>query len=88
MSKHLKNTGRFFKKRGMTVDVSTSKDENGVVRSNIEQAIRTLKRRMTQEGVIRDLRKNEYFESKGAKRRRRKEESIRRQKKENEKRTP
>ena len=54
------------KKQGLTVRV----DNN-----NIEAAIRTLKKRLTNEGVIKEIRKKEYYEKPSARRRRERAEA-------------
>ncbi|WP_115746979.1 30S ribosomal protein S21 [Escherichia coli] len=61
--KHEKNTGREFGKRGLTVEVKTIHGEHDGARDArskaLDQALRTLKRRLVQEGVIRDMRRKE-----------------------------
>lgn len=50
-----------------------------VVHNNdIERAIRQLKKKVMSEGVLKDLKKSQAFESKGTKRRRQKNEAKRR----------
>lgn len=44
--------------------------------NNVDQAMRVLKRKLLREGVFRDMRSKEAFESKGEKKRRRKKEAI------------
>lgn len=56
------------------------------VRDNqIEKAIRVLKRKLQTEGVFRELRKREYYESPSEKRRREKNEAVRRYQRERRK---
>ncbi len=86
MRKHYPGNGREFHKRGMTVDVkqiyNADPSEKSDARAKaFDTAIRTLKRRMVQEGVIRDLRRKEYYESKGQIDRKRRKEGERRTKK-------
>jgi ribosomal protein S21 len=76
MSAH-KNLARDSGKRGLTVEVKVGRDENEAKR-NMEHAIKTLKRRLMQEGMLRDMRKHEYAETKGQVRRKKREEAIRR----------
>lgn len=80
MGVHFNGNGRELGKKGLTVEVKQSSDREAQAR-NLENAIRLLKRRMVQEGVVRDMRKKEYFESKGTLRRKAKAEAVRRQKK-------
>jgi ribosomal protein S21 len=65
---HVKNNGKEVHKRGMSVDVKPGHTPDQQAR-NMENAIKTLKRRMMQEGVLKELRAREYFESKGIKKR-------------------
>lgn len=78
MSAH-RNLARDSGKRGLTVEVKPGRDEVEAKR-NMEHAIKALKRRMLQEGMIRDMRGHEYAETKGQVRRKKREEAIRRQK--------
>lgn len=77
MGRHFTNNGREVHKRGLAVDVKQVNHPEAQAKA-VESAIRTLKRRMIQEGVIRDLRKHEYAETKGQKRRKAKAEATRR----------
>ena len=45
----------------------------------LETALKTLKRRLVQEGVVRDLRRKEFFESKGTVARKKLEEAKKRE---------
>jgi small subunit ribosomal protein S21 len=67
-NKHGKNE-TLPSKKGLTVTVRNN---------DIESALKVLKRRMTQEGVIKDLKKHEFFETGTAKRRRKMAEARRR----------
>jgi small subunit ribosomal protein S21 len=52
------------------------------VRNNdVGKALRKFKKKVAEDGILQDLRKREYFESKGTKRRKSKEAAIRRYKK-------
>ena len=52
------------------------------VRNNdVNKALRKFKKKVAEDGILQDLRKREYFESKGTKRRLEKQAAIRRYKK-------
>jgi small subunit ribosomal protein S21 len=52
------------------------------VRNNdVNKAMRKFKKKVAEDGILQDLRKREYFESKGTKRRLEKQAAIRRYKK-------
>lgn len=52
------------------------------VRNNdVNKALRRLKKKIAEDGMMQDLRQREYYESKGTKRRKAKEAAIRRYKK-------
>ena len=63
--------------RGMVVEVRNN---------NIDKALRILKKKLQDDGFFNELRKREYYMSKGEKRRQAKKASKRRVQKENEKR--
>lgn len=65
MSAHKK--GSFENKRGLAVEVRGN---------NIEGAIRTLGRKVKQEGLIRELRQRQYYEKPSTVRRRQKAEAV------------
>jgi small subunit ribosomal protein S21 len=75
MSAH--KNGAFENKRGLAVDVRNN---------NIEGAIRTLGRKVKQEGLIRELRARTYYEKPSAVRRREQAEAVSRAKKADRKR--
>jgi small subunit ribosomal protein S21 len=84
-NKHSATAGREIHKRGMLVEVKHTYNsfENPEKSSELrgksfETALKTLKRRMVQEGMIRDMRRKEYYESKGQIRRKKQKEGIRR----------
>jgi len=54
--------------------------------SNIDQAIRVLKKKLQQDGFFNELREREYYSTRSEKRRRSKASAIRRQKRETVKR--
>lgn len=69
MSKSNHPTGNFEGKRGLSVEVRNN---------NVESAIRLLGRKVKQEGLIREVRKRQYYEQPStAKRRRRAEAQVR-----------
>lgn len=86
MRKHFQGCGRDIHKRGMVVEVKQifnvdTFDKADARMKAFDTAVKTLKRRMVQEGVIRDMRRKEYYESKGQLARKRKKEGERRIKK-------
>ena len=56
-----------------------------VQRGNVEKALRILKKKVNAEGIIRDLKKRQYYEKPSDKRRRQRAQSIARIEKRNEK---
>ena len=66
-----KNKKQDFEKRGLYVEV-----QNG----DFGKAMRKFKKKVAEDGLLQDLRKREYYESKGTKRRKDKEAAIRRYK--------
>jgi small subunit ribosomal protein S21 len=52
-----------------------------VYNSDVSKALRKLKKKLADDGLMQELRQREYFESKGTKRRKAKEAAIRRYKK-------
>lgn len=82
MGAHYNGNGRDIHKRGLNVEVKPAGTPEQAAK-NLESAMRTLKRRVVQEGLIRDMRRKEYFESNGQIRRKKRQEAIRRQKKRN-----
>ena len=57
-----------------------------VRRGNVDKAIRSMKKKLEQDGLFNTLREREFYESRGTKRRKSKAASIRRQKRELKKR--
>ena len=57
-----------------------------VRRGNVDKAIRSMKKKLEQDGLFNTLREREFYESRGTKRRKSKAASIRRQQRELEKR--
>jgi small subunit ribosomal protein S21 len=48
--------------------------------NDVNKALRKLKKKIAEEGIIQELKKREYYESKGTRRRKEKEAAIRRHK--------
>lgn len=82
MGAHYNGNGRDIHKRGLAVEVKPAHTPEQAARA-LESAMKTLKRRAVQEGLIRDMRRKEYVETKGQIRRKKRQEAIRRQKKRN-----
>jgi len=82
VGKHYNDNGRDIRKRGLAIEVKPAHNPEQALR-NLDSAMKTLKRRTVQEGLIRDLRRKEYAETKGQIRRKKRQEAIRRQKKKN-----
>ena len=70
-----------FNKKGLYAEVRLKKNKQGVLESDIDTALRILKKKINKEGILKELRRNEYYESKGQRNRREKAEAIRRHKK-------
>lgn len=90
MSNHTKGPFKELNKKGLTVALKPvfGNDFEKVSENRaraLESAIRTLKKLCVQEGMIRDSKRKEFYESKGQIRRRRKAEAVRRERKNREK---
>lgn len=77
MSNAHTHADKTISKRGLTVQVKPGRDEKEQ-KSNLEHALRNLKRLLLSEGLTKELREKEYYESKGQKRRKAKKEATRR----------
>jgi len=66
-----RNNNSDFNKRGLSVDVHNN---------DVNKALRKLKKKIAEDGLQQELRKREYYQSKGTKRRLEKEAAIRRYK--------
>jgi ribosomal protein S21 len=67
---HDRYAGSFIRKKGLTVELKPiyGEDSEKVQDQRLkamDSALKTLKRRLVQEGIIRDMRRKEYFETKG-----------------------
>lgn len=80
MGRHYNGNGRDIHKRGLAVEVKPASSPEAAGKA-LESAMRTLKRRAVQEGLIRDMRRKEYAETRGQLRRKAKQDAIRRAKK-------
>lgn len=84
MSNHNKNCGREIRKSGMVVNIRTPNHLNPEQRAEfqareVDNAIKTLKRKMMTEGVVKDIRKKEYHKTRGQIRREKRKAAIRKQ---------
>lgn len=68
-SKHFKDNGALIGKTGLKVEVKNN---------NIDQALKALKRKIMHDGMIKDLRRMEYYEKPSVRRRREKSEAVKR----------
>lgn len=83
MGKHFR-PAKEFKKKGMTVDIRpfiSRSDHDDAAKADygfkaMDAAIRQLKDRMDKEGMVKELRAREYYQSKGQKRRKSKAQGI------------
>jgi ribosomal protein S21 len=82
VGQHYNGNGRDIHKRGLAVEVKPAFTPEQALK-NLDSAMRTLKRRVVQEGLIRDMRRKEYAETKGQVARKKRQEAVRRQKKKN-----
>ena len=86
MGAHFKNSSNEIGKKGVSVQlkkiIGTPEEVAKASVKALDTAIRTLKRKMKQEGVIRDMKRKEYYESKSQIRRKNKEIAIKKFKKE------
>ena len=85
---HDRYSGSVIRKKGLSVDLKPVHGEESEKTQELRNkamdgALKTLKRRLVQEGLIRDMRRKEYFESKGQIRRRKMQEAVLKQKKQN-----
>ena len=74
------------KNEGMTVTVRQIKDKDGNVTSDVNGALRVLKKKLMKDGFFQELRERTYFTSKGEKKRKAKAAGKRRYQKKVEKR--
>ena len=74
------------KSEGMTVTVRQTKDKDGNITSDVNGALRVLKKKLMKDGFFQELRERSYFTSKGEKKRKAKAAGRRRYLKKVEKR--
>ena len=70
----------------MTVTVRQIKDKDGNVTSDVNGALRVLKKKLLKEGVFQELRERSFYESRGTKKRKAKAAATRRYKRKMQKR--
>ena len=87
------NNKNFFKKKdkykkdeGMTVTVRQTKNKDGTKTSDVNGALRVLKKKLMKDGFFQELRERTFFTSKGEKKRKAKAAGKRRYQKKVEKR--
>lgn len=88
MSKAHFRPAKEFRKKGMTVDVrffprsqeDTEQNRQDFGAKAVENAIKQLRDRMNNEGIIREMRERSYYQSKGLRRRKAKAQGIMREK--------
>ena len=71
---------------GMTVTVRQIRDKDGNVTSDVNGALRVLKKKLLKEGVFQELRERSFYESRGTKKRKAKAAATRRYKRKMQKR--
>ena len=81
-----KKDNKMPKNEGMTVTVRQVKDKDGNVTSDVNGALRVLKKKLMKDGFFQELRERSHFTSKGEKKRRAKAAGRRRYLKKVEKR--
>ena len=77
---------KYQRDEGMTVTVRQVKNKDGTTTSDVNGAIRVLKKKLMKDGFFQELRERSYFTSKGEKRRKAKAAGRRRYLKKVEKR--
>ena len=77
---------KFTKDEGMTVTVRQVKNKDGTITSDVNGALRVLKKKLMKDGFFQELRERSYFTSKGEKKRKAKAAGRRRYLKKVEKR--
>ena len=77
---------KFTKDEGMTVTVRQVKNKDGTITSDVNGALRVLKKKLMKDGFFQELRERSHFTSKGEKKRKAKAAGRRRYLKKVEKR--
>ena len=84
--KNFNKRDKYTKDEGMTVTVRQVKDKDGNLTSDVNGAMRVLKKKLMKDGFFQELRERSYFTSKGEKKRKAKAAGKRRYLKKVEKR--
>ena len=84
--KNFHKRDKYPKDEGMTVTVRQVKDKDGNITSDVNGALRVLKKKLMKDGFFQELRERSYFTSKGEKKRKAKAAGRRRYLKKVEKR--
>ena len=84
--KNLHKRDKYPRDEGMTVTVRQIKDKDGNITSDVNGALRVLKKKLMKDGFFQELRERSYFTSKGEKKRKAKAAGRRRYLKKVEKR--
>ena len=84
--KYYNKRNKYTRDEGMTVTVRQVKNKDGTTTSDVNGAIRVLKKKLMKDGFFQELRERSYFTSKGEKRRKAKAAGRRRYLKKVEKR--
>ena len=84
--RNFRKKDKYPRDEGMTVTVRQIKDKDGNVTSDVNGAMRVLKKKLMKDGFFQELRERTYFTSKGEKKRKAKAAGKRRYQKKVEKR--
>ena len=84
--KNFHRKDKYSKDEGMTVTVRQIKNKDGTVTSDVNGALRVLKKKLMKDGFFQELRERTFFTSKGEKKRKAKAAGKRRFQKKMEKR--
>ena len=84
--KNFHKKDKYSKDEGMTVTVRQIKNKDGTVTSDVNGALRVLKKKLMKDGFFQELRERTFFTSKGEKKRKAKAAGKRRFQKKMEKR--
>ena len=84
--KNFHKKDKYSKAEGMTVTVRQIKNKDGTVTSDVNGALRVLKKKLMKDGFFQELRERTFFTSKGEKKRKAKAAGKRRFQKKMEKR--
>ena len=76
--KYYNNKDKYKKDFGMTVTVRQIKNKDGTTTSDVNGALRVLKKKLMKEGLFQELRERTYHQTRGEKKRREKAAGKRR----------